>query len=98
VTCAVNTIRTESWARVSINNDIGARQIVGSILRRLADFIDKRKTLAVDILTLPPLTDQQRTQCMSQGTRAIIAAVRSEAESEALESIMRDYCGRLYTD
>lgn len=33
---------------------------------------------------------------MSQGTRAIIAAVRSEAEHEALESIMQDYCGRLY--
>lgn len=57
----MNAVRTKSWARVSINDDTGARQIAGSILRRLADFIDKRKTLAVDILTQPPLTDQQRT-------------------------------------
>jgi hypothetical protein len=94
----MNTIRTNSWARVAVNENVGTRKTIGNLLRVLADYIDQRDSMAVEILTLPPLNAQQRIQCMDEGTRAIIAAVRSEAEHEALESIMQDYCRRLYPD
>lgn len=92
----MKTIRSNSWARVSVNETAGTRKTIGNLLRLLADYIDRRDSMAVEILTLPPLNAQQRIQCLDEGTRAIIAAVRSEAEHEALESIMQDYCARLY--
>lgn len=87
---------TEYWYRIRINAGPGWRVWMGRRLRNLADRIDGRTTLAIEILSVPPLSRKQQLQCLLEAKRALDAAVSSEVHAESLEAMMKEHCGRLY--
>lgn len=92
----MTTVQYETWVSVQSNNDIGLAQKIGNLLRWVANFIDGRHTLAVEILTIPTIGAVQKDECISRGIAAMQAAANSYTEAEALELVMREHCGALY--
>jgi hypothetical protein len=89
-------ITMETWQSIGINDDQGWRNQVGILLQNLATWIDGRTRLAVEIQSVPPLTERQRMECIGAGVVAIDRAIRSELHSECLEMVMRQELPNLY--
>lgn len=85
------------WA-FRCNRKIGARARIGSFLRWLADRLDGQTTLAIEIKSVPPLTDAQKIECVVFGTRqmkvAVEDCVRTAAEERILDVVMKEKHGQ----
>lgn len=74
------------WYKCRINASAGWREHLADVLRALAAKLDGRCNLAVEIATIPPLTEERRTDCLVAGAQAIRRQVEQETHSAALES------------
>lgn len=91
-------ITMQTWQSLDINCNKGWRKKVGILLQNLATLVDGRTRLAVEIQSIPPLTDRQRKECIHAGIVAIELAVRSELHCECLEMVMREELPKLYKE
>lgn len=81
------------WGRPKLS---GWRARLGRSLRRLADRVDGRRSLAVSLVTEPPLPANSVHECFKQAAVAMEWAATQECQAEARERIMRRAVPRLY--
>lgn len=62
------------------------REAAGGFLRELADVVDGRRTLAVEMVSIPPVPLDVQTDCLRKGAEAICRMFKEAAENEARES------------
>lgn len=91
-------ITMNTWQSLDINDNTGWRKQVGILLQNLATLVDGRCRLAVEIQSIPPLTERQHKECIHAGIVAIEQAVKSELHSECLEMVMRQELPKLYKE
>lgn len=84
------------WFRFHVNTATSWRERVGNLLRRAAWCIDGRWHIAIDIVTLPPISKDQQLACIKHGLVAIKRAVADELGTEAIETVMREDAPHLY--
>lgn len=95
----MNFESTYTWS-FKCNEAATPRQKIGNALRQLAERFDGRISLAIDIQGTPPITQQQKVECVLFGLGKIRFAaqetVRAEAQERMLELIRigNDAAGR----
>lgn len=76
----------------------GWRRKLGRLLRRAADRLDGRRSLAVALTTEPDLSPSARHECFKRGAIAIEQAAEAEMRLEAQERILRRANPRLFVE
>ena len=77
-----------TWSfELKVNTTYGWREKVGMALRYMADDIDGRKTLAIEISSLPPISKDARHYIIDRGVKHMKALLEAEAGSEAHDSM-----------
>ena len=71
-----------------VNTDASLRQRIGSALRRLADALDRRVSLAVEIETTPRITTDDKVACVKFGLGRIRWAVEDTVRNACVEQIL----------
>lgn len=74
----------------------GWRRFVGRWLRKAADRLDGRRSLAVALAIDPPIANAALHECFKQGAQAIDRAIEDECRTEARERVMRRVAPQLY--
>ncbi len=85
------------YADVSCNaSDYGKRGRIGGWLRRLADRIDGRTSLALGILVMPDIDESAVVDAVKAGINLMERGILSAAEAEAGELYMRQMAPGLW--
>lgn len=92
----MKTTTSGYWFRFHVNTATTWREKLGNLLRRVAWRIDGRWHVAIDIVTLPPLSPDQRAACVKHGLAAMQRAIEDELRAEVVESVMREDSPHLY--
>jgi hypothetical protein len=83
--------------RFQVNQTKTVREWLGAALRSLACRVDGRLSLAIDIDTSPPISSQQKIECIKFGFGqmkiAIEDTVRAEATERILDVVMKEKHG-----
>lgn len=93
---------TESWAFVLHQHDAtafaapGWRHRLAQWLRRRADRLDGRRSLATLIQSTPPLDARTQLRVIQAGYATMKKAMNVEVEAEAFEGVMRQIHPGLY--
>ena len=64
-------------------------QRIGAALRRLADLVDRRISLALEIVTTPPIASKERAACVAFGVEQMRWAVEESARAACAEEVLR---------
>lgn len=81
--------RARTWASFAVNRADGWRETVGMLLRKLAQRIDGRYSLAIRLQSLPPVPAQTRMDIIHKGLDRMQELLVEEAEAETIEAGMR---------
>ena len=65
------------------------REAAGGFLRELADVVDGRRTLAIEMFSIPPVPLNVQTDCLRKGAASICWNFKEAAENEAKESALK---------
>lgn len=91
------TCRTSWQTRYSVNSPPRSfRELMGATLRRLADRLDGRVSLAVRLTTTPDIGGRRRAACLRKGMEHAIRLADDEAKERATESAMRELNPELF--
>lgn len=90
------TITSSYWYSFRVNTSTTWREKLGTLLRRAAQRIDGRDYVAIDIVTIPPLSSSQRLDCIKTGLDAVVLAIKHELHAETIEGVMREERPDLY--
>jgi len=87
---------TFEWSvRINLTNNL--REKIGAALRSLAYRIDGRLSLAIDIESTPPLSLEQKVECIQFANRqmkmAVADTVKTAAEERVLDVVMKEKHG-----
>lgn len=93
---AGRTVECEYTWRLRCNDPAGWRQRVGHWLHRLAECIDGRRILAVEISSVPTISRVQRAEIELSGVRHMEVMLADTVGAEAIELIARDIRPDLY--
>ena len=78
------------WYSFRVNGNARTwREAVGIFLRELADVIDGRRTLAIEMLSIPPVPLNVQTDCLRKGAASICWNFKEAAENEAKELALK---------
>ena len=65
------------------------REAAGGFLRELADVVDGRRTLAIEMVSIPPVPLDVQTDCLRKGAEFICRNFKEAAENEARETALK---------
>ena len=65
------------------------REAAGGFLRELADVVDGRRTLAIEMFSIPPVPLDVQTDCLRKGAEFICRNFKEAAENEARETALK---------
>lgn len=74
------------------------RERLGRILRDLAQSVDGLHSIGVELNSIPPISQQQRKDCIRMGLDAMHRGLDSEARSAAIELILQNQFSELYDE
>lgn len=73
---------SEHWVHCAVNTPTGWKGRIAMALRRLADKIDGHDTLAMMLLSIPPITRGEKNECINKGwgfiKKSFILSVETE--------------------
>ena len=76
-----------SWS-FHANQNRSLRHRLGSLLRRTADLLDRRISVALEISTTPQISVEDRDSCVLFGVRQMCRAVEESAKSAGIEHVL----------
>lgn len=86
----------EWWFRVSANTRETGRKRIGNLLRDVADVIDGRESYALEMLSVPPVSEATRRVIVRKGIEHMGRLLDESAHSEAMDAGMKELCPKLY--
>lgn len=84
--------------RLAVNSASGVRQKVARAIRRIADRVDGRKSLVIEMTSTPALPKELRERIVRKGFDHMAALLMEAARAEALEAGMRTLHPELYDE
>lgn len=83
------TWTVHSAAGIHVNRIKTFRQLLASLLRDVADAIDRRESLAIEVVTTPRLPRATVKACLLHGFDAARSHLFVEAKAAALDNVLR---------
>lgn len=84
--------------RITVNHDTSWRDRLGTQLRRLSSYIDRRQSIALSIQIIPELTMAQIEACIHRSLRDLDRYISAELRAEAEDLLLRKERPDLFID
>lgn len=91
-------IRAQYRHRIAVNETTGWRDRLGNFLRRIADRVDGRDSLALEMASVPPVPRMRRRECVHIGLQAMSTAFKEVVREESCELILHEAHPELFAD